>query len=391
VARRKKAPEKPPRRARGTGSIAVLGDGTIRARLPASVDPKRPAREFRPGQMAEAVAWLDAALNPEPPPVATASTVTVGQWAGMWHQTYVIPMAAPNSARWYLYALRQLEGLYATPLASVRPSALQAIVGALAARLDAGTVQAVVGVWRRMFEAAVDDELIARNPARRLTLPRSTPHVVKRHVTPAEASALWAAIDGHRFEAAYALLLGCGLRIGEVLGLSWANVDLAGRRIWIQRQWTNSHWRELPKGRNPRWVGLPSQVLAALIRHRDRQPEGAVLVMQSPNTTWFGPRARRNHAPVVRPWSAQVVRDDLVKLIDATPHAFRRGLVTALLDGGASPAVVAERVGHASTATTLKHYAGRSDDARKEVDALVDRYLGGTLGDGPGTENDPKG
>lgn len=387
--RKKAPPPKPTRRQRGTGSIAVLADGTIRARLPSAIDPKRPAREFRSGQMAEAVAWLDAVLNPQPA-VRLTSTVTVADWGDLWHTTYVVPLSAPNTARWYLYALQQLATLYGTPLADVRPSALQGIVGQIGTHLDAATVQAVAGVWRRCFEAAVDDDVIAKNPARRLVLPRIPPRSMKRHVTPSEVAALWPEIHGTRFEAAYALMLGCGLRIGEILGLSWANVDRAGHRAWIQRQWTNSHWRELPKGRNPHWVHLPDRVMAALIRHQDRQPEGATLVMQSPHSRHFGPSPRRQAE--IRPWAAQTVARELaaivakLKLDPMTSHAGRRGLVTALLDGGVSPAIVAERVGHADPTTTLRHYAGRSADARKAADALVDQYLGGA----PGTDSTPE-
>lgn len=371
--RRPRPPAKPPRRKRGTGSVVTLASGTIRARMPS---PHRTSRDFAPGQMAAAVAWLDAMLAPGEPAPAVGP-VTLREWAGTWIEVYVTPLAAPNTAKWQLYALRQLAELYAVPLPDVRQSALQGVVGRLAARLDASTVQAIVGVWRRCLEAALDDELIARNPAKRLVVPRAAPKQVKRHVTPSEAASLWPLIEGHRFEAAYALLLGCGLRIGEVLGLAWSDVDLAGKRALIRRQWTNSHWRELPKSRANRYVTLPSRVVAALIRHRDRQPPGALYVMQSPNSTWFGPGKRARRPAEVRPWSPQVVRDDLALLIDATPHAFRRGLASALLDGGASPAIVAGILGHASANTTLKHYAARNVDARKAAEALVDQYLGG--------------
>jgi integrase len=358
-----------------------LKGGRIRARLPG---PARPAREFPAGHMAEATAWLDAALAPGAPD--TTAPVTLREWTGVWYQTYVAPLRPPNTARWYRYALQRLGGLYGVPVADVRASALQGVVAQVGATLDPATVQGIVGVWRRCLAAAVEDELIARNPAARLTLPRSAPRVVKRHVTPAEIAALWPAITGHRFEAAYALLLGCGLRIGEVLGLAWEHVDLAGRRAWIQRQWTNSHWRELPKSRRPRWVRLPDPVVRALIRHRNAQPAGAIYVMQSPHATSFGPRKRERRQAEVRPWSAQVVGRDLRALIDATPHAFRRGLVSALLDGGASPAIVADIVGHADPATTLRHYAAQSPEARAQADELVDRYLGGDPEAAAGTE-----
>lgn len=355
--------------------MTVLKDGTIRARLPS---PSRKAREFSPGEMPEAVAWLDAMLAPQPAAPA-AAPLTLETWTGVWYETYVAAIYPPNTARWYLYALRRLEPRYQTTLPDLRQSMLQAIVGTLLQRLDPRSVKSIVGVWRRCLEAAVDDEHLARNPAKKLVVPKAPPREHLRHVTAAEVAALWPAIRDHRFEAAYALLLGCGLRLGEVLGLSWANVDLANRRAWIGPQWTNGHWRPHPKGRNPHWVRLPERVVAALIRHRNRQPEGSVLVCQT--TYGQGARAKKRRQTEPRPWSAEAIREALIALCDEhqidvfTPHATRRGLVTALLDGGASLSVVAERVGHASTATTLG-YAGRTDEARRQADELQDRYLG---------------
>lgn len=220
--------------------------------------------------MAEAEAWLDAQVNPQPPSAPT-TTVTLGDWAAYWLATYVEPFSPPNTQHWARYALGLLAPLDAVPLADLRQSALQERVGQLA--VAPSTVQGVVGYWRRCLDAAVYDELISRNPAARLIVPKAAPREARRFVTPAEARLLLAAIRGHRFEAAYALLLGCGLRIGEVLGLRWEHVDLAAGRAWIQWQWTNSHWRDLPKGRRARHVTLPPAVVAALIRHRNNQPE----------------------------------------------------------------------------------------------------------------------
>lgn len=377
--RKPEPPPKPERRRHGTGSIELLADGSVRARLPKRVDPRRTARVFPPGQRAAAEAWIDGYLNPKP---ATPAVVTLGDWSAHWWQTFVEPIRPPNSVRWSLYALAQLVDLAATPLPDLRPSMLQAVIGQLNRRLAAETVQGIAGVWRRCLDAAVDDELIARNPARRLTLPKAAPRPARRFVTATEAAALRSAIVGHRFEVAYALLLGCGLRIGECLGLAWEHVQLHERRAWIQRQWTNSHWRDLPKGRVPRWVALPPLVMAALIRHRDRQPAGAVLVLQSPYGGRAGRKGKRSRSPGPTPWSRQAVARDLAELVASldiprlTPHAARRGLLTALLDGGVSPAVAAEIAGHADPAITLKSYVMPSSEGHAQAARIIDQYLG---------------
>lgn len=378
-------PEPTERRRRGTGSIQILADGTIRARLPKRLDPKRTAKEFPPGHLSDAEAWLDGYLHPQPPmPVAVAPT-TLETWAGSWWKTHIEAIHPPNTTKTYLHALRQLDVLYGLPIANVRPSMLQAVIAELNGRLDALTIQGIVGVWRRCLEAACNDGLIEKNPARSLTVPKATrAGVPKRYVTPAEAAALGNAIVGSRFEVAYAMLLGCGLRIGEVLGLGWANIDLANRRAWIQRQWTNSHWRDLPKGRNPHWVDLPEPVIAALSRRNDSQPPGSVLVMQSPHggRPGRGRKRTRTRATGPQPWSCHVVRKELRAIVDGlkldplTPRAARRGLVTALLNGGVSPATVAGIVGHADPAVTLRRYAQDSQDGRDQAALVVRAYLG---------------
>jgi len=381
------APE-PPRRRRGTGTVTRLAQGMWRSRLPRQPDGSRPAHDCP--TRAEAEAWLGAMLAPPTPAVAVP--LDVETWTGTWYEDYVEPMRTPNTARWALYALRFLAPLYPVPLAALKPSQLQKIIGELTQRLAAETVQGIAGMWRRCFEAALDDGHIERNPAKRLTLPKSSPRVVKRHVTAAEVALIWPKIVGHRFEAAFALLLGCGLRIGEVLGITWEAVDFRKHRVWIGPQWTNSHWRPEPKGRNPHWASLPPAVEAALIRHRDRQEAGAIYVMQSPHTTWFGRGKDTRRKPEIRPWSAHAVRADLSAIVtelgldEMTPHAARRGLVSALLDGGVSPAVVAEIAGHADQATTLRSYAARNADAREHAAEVVDRYLGAAPGADAGAD-----
>lgn len=387
--RRKAPPEPPARRKRGAGSISVQADGSLLARAPASIDKRRPSREFPPGRRDLAEAWLDAIVHPQPVAVTTAP-VTLGEWAGTWYETYVEPVMAPNTARWYLYALRLLSELYPLPLDAVRASQFQAVVGTVGKTRDAATVQAVVGVWRRCFDAAIEDELLTRNPTRRLTLPKVGKRSPARHITEREAALLRDAIIGERFEAAFALILGCGLRMGEILGLPWRNVDLANARAWIEPQYTNGHWRSTPKAANPHWIPLPSFVVTALIRHRNSQPAGTTLVMES--TYPYAGRPRRGKKlDGPRPWSAQVVNSDLAALVKRlgldhlTAHAGRHGLATYLMAAGIAPPVIAERLGN-TPGVILNTYGHPTATGQKQAGVLIDQYLGGSSDSDAGTQ-----
>lgn len=348
--------------------------GKLRARGPSVNGAARQSRTFPPGARDEASAWLDAFLAPQPAPAQTI-VLTVEQWAVDWWTAYVEAIKPYNTARTYLSHLRKLAPKYSALVTSVTTTDLQTILGSYKGRVAPSTLIAIARVWRACFEAAVEDELIGRNPARRLALPSAPKRKASRHLTAREVALLREAIVGHRFEAAYALMLGCGLRIGEILGLSWESVDLPGRRLWIQEQFTGGRWRDEPKGRNPHHVPLPSWVAATLARCRRSQPVEYTLVLQSP---WQGPRARKNGRP--SPWSGNPIRQDLEKIITAlgleraVPHAARHGLASYLMQGGVAPPVIAERLGN-SPEIILRTYGHPTDEGRQQADALVEAYL----------------
>ena len=65
--------------------------------------------------------------------------------------------------------------------------------------------------------------------------------------------------------------MGAGLRIGEILGLQWKDVQFERGTVEIRRQLTATLRLEAPKtGRSRRRVHLPAFALAALLRHRAR-------------------------------------------------------------------------------------------------------------------------
>jgi integrase len=81
-------------------------------------------------------------------------------------------------------------------------------------------------------------------------------------LTPAQAGTLLDVAEQHRNAGAYWLALGLGLRIGEILTLHWADVDLEVGTLTVQDSKT-------PAGQAT--LVIPVLVVAALKRHRTRQ------------------------------------------------------------------------------------------------------------------------
>lgn len=376
-----------PRRAPGTGSLSRnQKTGEIRARLPLDLSPTRTTRKFRHDRAKDAIDWLNAEVTRLRRGGQHGPSTPFIDWAWHWYSTAIEPFRPATSHRSYRAAVNRARAFWAVPLDQIKPSLIRRELGALARTLAASTVQQTASFWRLCFEAAIEDELLLRNPVRSFKVEgerRSAHRKDERGWTAVEIRRLWGAIRGHRFEAAYALMLGCGIRIGEASGLAWADVDLEGGRAYLHRQWTSSQWRPTLKGRNPHWIPLPAPVVAALIRHRDAQPSGLAYVMENPETG--------------RPWSHTAIRADWgaltggLKLKDLANHAGRHGFASYLMDRGVPAPVVAALLGHATPVTTLGTYSHPADASMKRAVELIASLLEGGPDDESGAVSGPLG
>jgi integrase len=86
--------------------------------------------------------------------------------------------------------------------------------------------------------------------------------------------------EDRRDADAFRLLFYTGLRLGEVLTLRWADVDVQGRLLLVRRG-LSAGQETLPKGRRHRFVPLPTPAVATLARLADRdeftEPDDYVL------------------------------------------------------------------------------------------------------------------
>ena len=108
-------------------------------------------------------------------------------------------------------------------------------------RLSPLTLAYVHSVLKSALEHAVREEEIPRNVARNVRTGTPRPRRFEP-LTADEARKFLAATSGHRLQPLFELALHTGLRKGELLGLRWEDLDLAGGTASIRRtlQRTNS-------------------------------------------------------------------------------------------------------------------------------------------------------
>ena len=323
-------------------------------------------------------------------PVEVGPAPTFHEFAEQWWARAALQLRPSTQAdyRWRLEVhllpfFRDL-GLDRITVASVE----EFIAGKLAEDdpLSPRSVNMCVTLLGAILEAAVDRELIVRNPARgkrrrvREAAPRRTWIDSAEHVAALLAAA--SELDRqarpdrrhvHR-RAIVATLVFAGLRIGELTALRWRDVDLASGWLIVGEAKTDAGLRRV------KLRGALRDELLSLRAGVDGAPDGYVFA-----TSTGGRQSRENIrnrvlAPAVALASKGLVDRGSAPLPDGlTPHSLRRTFASVLYALGEDPGVVMDEMGHTDPGLALRVYRQtmRRDDGQKaRLRALVEGGAG---------------
>lgn len=224
------------RRGSGEGSIYQRADGSWCAMVDLGMVNGKRKRKFVYGQSRKEVTEkLQQLLSQQQQGVNIApERLTVGEFLDRWLDQVIKPHRRPRTYSSYADTVRlhlkpRLGHYQLTKLTAIH---VQTMINEMAASGGARIAQYTRGVLQQALNRAVKWDLVPRN----VVLATDRPRVITRQITPLtaeEAQHLLDAVAGHRLEALYRIALSLGLRRGEVLGLRWADVDLATKTLRI--------------------------------------------------------------------------------------------------------------------------------------------------------------
>ena len=242
----------------------------------------------------------------------------------------------------------------ATPLSRLDRTSLRVWVADLAdpdaSGLAPATVRKIVQILNKVVRAALEDRLIVINPVDRLPLPKIEREEM-RFVSHSELIRLADCIDP-RYRA-FVLLGGYGgLRLGEMLGLRSARVDLQRGTVTVAETLVDVNNRisfgpPKTKAAN-RAISLPRFVCDELARLTKCSTQPDKLLFQSPDGLPIRASLFRT-----RFWTPAVNRADVAPL---RIHDLRHTAVSLWIAAGANPKQVAVRAGHTSVSVVLDRY-----------------------------------
>jgi len=319
-------------------------------------------RSYKEAERRLAVAMGDAARGI----VYDDENQTIGKYMIRWLSDSAKHAVKATSYRAYESQIRNhiVPALGKIKLSRLTPAHLQALYAAkLREGMKPASVRQIHAILHKALEQAVRFNLIPANPASKVDPPKVRQEEITR-LTAEQASKLLDVIrnERDRFEALYVLALTTGLRIGELLGLKWSDIDLDARRLRVSRQLQCSEGGLIftePKAASRRTVDLPASTVEALKRHRKRQVEETLkaggayqdndLVFAGDLGGPIGPEkvTQRAFKPLLKRAGLPEIRF----------HDLRHTFATLLLSRGVHPTYVQRALGHASVKITLDRFS----------------------------------
>jgi integrase len=211
----------------------------------------------------------------------------------------------------------------------------------------------------KVLSDAVRAGLLHRNPADRVIKPRRRQREMRVWTSEQVRTFLDYTAD-HRLGPLFTLAAMTGMRRGELLGLEWDDIDLGEGTVTVRRARVAVGYRVsagTPKSGEGRLIDLDERTVAALRAWRKRQREERLAAgsewvdTASVFTDEFG---RPLHPHAVFGYFERAVRDSGLPLLNF--HGLRHSHATVLLQAAVPVRVVAERLGHADPAMTLRVY-----------------------------------
>lgn len=357
---------------------------------PAPTRRPRPPSKVTGKTAKEAQAKLRARLHdreeglPEPDP-----RMTVRAFLDMWvRDSLPLSKRAPRTVESYEATVRLhlVPGIGRIPLAKLTPAQVQRF---LREELEAGKGRRTVEVSHAVLRIALGQAeawgLVRRNVAKLVEGPGGRA-MERQPFTLEEQAAILAAAQRERLYPLIVTGLATGMRLSELLGLRWADVDLRSGRVHVRNQlsWKTGELVELKTVASRRTIPLPARVTALLREHRKAQLQPSPTAAESHEidlvfrTSVGTPFSQRN---VLRVWE-RVLRRAGVQ--HRGFHHLRHTYGTSLAERGVHERVTQELMGHADSRTTREiytHTTSRMVDAAAEAvrDAL-DEVLDGASG-----------
>jgi integrase len=238
---------------------------------------------------------------------------------------------------------------------------------------------------------AVKWGMIARNPISAVEQPRRR-QLERKTFDPAQLDSFLETARGHALWPLFQIAATLGLRSGELLALTWADVDLDARSLTVnhtmQRMAGEIVLAEPKSRQSHRTIPLPDGIAETLRAHRLAQNEARLLLgsewqaepdfvfrtgtgrpVDGRNLTRSFHQIQREAYKATNPKA----RNNDIPVLGI--HSLRHRAASLMLSAGVNPKTASEVLGHSSVRLTLDLYSHVESETKRAAIESVDRLI----------------
>jgi integrase len=315
------------------------------------------------------------------------------EYAEKWLGCYVQPILSASTYERYGGLLKQhvYPTIGALPIDEIKRSDVRdLLLGLIKKEFSKSTVQLVGNAISGPFNYALDEEIISTNPTARVMKALHSKEDRREFLNPLthEQVRLFLKTTAEHFREYYAFFLCAfrtGMRLGELLGLQWGDVDWNGKFIEVKRSYKRKRTSRTKTGRI-RHVDMSDQLIEALRGlFAYRKKEGLKMGLGEAVEGIFYMNGQPMEQNYIRRQFKRVLQK--AGLREIRFHDIRHTFASLLLTDGVSPVYVKEQMGHKSIQMTVDIYGHLIPSSNRAAVNRMDDNIKPQL---PATQAQPK-
>ena len=308
----------------------------------------------------------------------TASAMKLSDWLEQWLSLY-LPNIEQSTKDSYQETIenRIIPYIGAIPLKTLNTNILQSWVNQLNLKLSAKTVRNAFNILKPALDKAKVLRLIADNPCVGVEKPKLKKYQANAYTT-TEIQNILTTAKGSDLYLVLLLELSVGLRLGELMALTWSDIDLESGVISINKSLYAGNGKKYVKApktvsgiRNIKVVNKVLNVLreeyqSYLDKKTNPLYKDNNLVICKDDGTPYHPDT------ISKKWKKFIKRNNIR---DARFHDLRHSNATAMIESGVPLKAVQTRLGHSDISTTLNVYVHCTKTMDESAANTIDSFL----------------
>lgn len=292
--------------------------------------------------------------------------MTFAKWFSDYHKAYCSGVISYDKSQEYKYIYKaHFKHIADMELQDIKPMDIQLCLKTTKS-YSSDHQRATYFLLKRVFEEAVANDIISKNPVASIKPPKRVKSFAKCY-NPEHIQALFSCDT--KLSRMFELDLWTGLRRGELLALTWENIDLSQRLIFVRQTLVHTADGDViqntTKSRCERVVPLSDEAMQILERIKANDSQSGFLFTSKNGR----PITLRNYNRLYTKFfkERQKEHPDLGYL---SPHKLRHSYATYMLYSGADLETLRALLGHVDIATTQRYVHSNLKQMRTATENL---------------------